>query len=155
MRKRKLLSIAILFVLIGTGFLFYLKFYYPNNRDTALQRLKIMLFNENAISVRGDGVKINDNAIKVIWHSDLVEDRVIWDKGKRVGVIDNEYGPQSFEVLYYNKRIGFASHMKTNNWHTHSYHFKVHFLDAHHTIGFDFRADGPNQRIEKNISIKK
>lgn len=155
MGKRNQISLAIVCVLFTTGFLIYLKFYYPNNQDTGLQRLKIMLFDENYLAVQGDGVKINENEIKVIWNSERRKGKVIWENGEKVGVIGNEYGPQNFEVFYYNKRIGGVSHMKTNNWHTHSYHIKVHFLDAKHTVGFDFRADGPNQKTEKNISESK
>lgn len=150
-RNRKILLVLIVLILLSSGFLFYLKFYYPNNQDTAIQRLKILLFNENHFTVEGDGVKINDNAIKVTWSSDFVEDKVIWENGKKIGVIDNEYSPQGFDVYYYDKLIGSVGHMKTNNWHTHNYKIVLHYLDANHTIGFDFIANGPNQKTEKNI----
>jgi len=150
-RNHKMLFVLIGFILLSTVFLFYLKFYYPNNKDTALQRLKILIFDENHITVEGDGIKINDNAIKVTWSSEFVEDKVIWENGDKVGIINNEYDPQSFNVYYYDKLIGSVGHMKTNNWHTHNYKIELHYLDANHTIGFDFTADGPNQITEKNI----
>lgn len=154
-RNRKILSITLLITLMSVGFLFYLKFYYPKNKDTIMHRLKISLFDENDITVKGDGVKINDNAIKVTWDSDCVPEKVIWENGEKVGVIDNEYGPQGFDVYYYDKLIGSTGHWKTNNWHTHSYTIELHYLDANHTIGFNFKADGPNQTIEKDIHLEK
>lgn len=144
-RNRKTLISAIALVWITAGFLFYLKFYYPSNQDTILHRVKIGFYDENYISVRGDGVKIMDDKIKVVWSSDFVKDKVIWEKGKHVGTIENEYGPQGFSVYYSDQLIGHVTHMKTNNWHTHSYRIKLKFLDANHTMGFDFRADGPNR----------
>ncbi len=151
MKMKRKLIIASVFLLLVVGFLVYLKFYYPKNRDTLLHRLKIALFDENSITVRGDGVKINDNAIKVTWSSEFIKEKVIWENGEKVGEIDNEYGPQGFNVYYYDQLIGGLDHMKTNNWHTHHYSIKLHFLDANHTMGFDFRAYGPNSRIEKNV----
>ncbi|MDC0257849.1 hypothetical protein OAK35_03795 [Crocinitomicaceae bacterium] len=141
-------------VLFGTTFLFYLKFFYPDNKDTALHRLKILLFDENNIVVMAAENEIDERAIKVTWSSDFVKSKVIWKNGKKVGAVDNEYGPQGFEVFYYNKLIGGVSHMKTNNWHTHSYKIELHYLDTNKTIGFDFTAVGPNRKTEKNIGMK-
>ena len=142
--KRKLLLTAVVLSLAVTPFLFYLKFYYPSNQDTVLHRLRISLFDENYISVHGDGVKINDDKITVVWSSQFVKNKIIWKNGKQVDEIDNEYGPQGFTVYYYGELVGSVGHMKTNNWHTHSYKIKLHYLDSSHTIGFDFSADGPN-----------
>lgn len=153
-RKRKILSIVLVFILMITGFLFYLKFYYPNNVDTVLLRVKLSLFDENYITVKGDSVKINDNEIKVTWSCDGVKERVIWENGEKVGVIENEYGPQNFKVFYYGKLIGHAGNWKTNNWHTHSYIIELHYLDANHTIGFDFKAIGPDDICRTNIHNK-
>ncbi len=152
-RKRKILSTVFIIILLCAGFLFYLKFYYPNNQDTALQRLKIFLFDENNITVEGDGVKISDDGIKVIWSSEVVKGKVIWENEEQVGSIENVYGPQTFSVYYYNRLVGTAYHLETSNWHTHDYTIKLHFLDANHTVGFDFNAEGPDRLTLKTIHI--
>ena len=70
--QKNLLFTVIITLIIFGNFLLYIKFYTPNNVDSNLLRLKILLFDENPLSVKvEDG--LDANAVKVSWQSETTK----------------------------------------------------------------------------------
>lgn len=150
--KKKLKLYGFIFIILSVVFFLFLKFYPIPQKNTFLYRTKLVLFDENPITVTGDGVKLNDDAIRVSWQTDFTKETIIWENGEQQTSINNEYGNHIFKVYYYDSLVGQVVHLRTNNWHAHHFHFHLHYLNVDHDIGFDFMADGNNGYEETDIS---
>lgn len=109
------------------------------NQDNLIGKLQNLLINQNSVLVTGINIDLDKVSIKCI-----ESNRMIFENGKKVSNIENEYGGDNFEVFYDDKLIGKSGIFKTNWFHTHDYFFKI--LKIKNELKFDFKVKGPNQK---------
>ena len=109
------------------------------NQDDLLSKLQNLLINQNTVLVTGANINLEKVSIKCI-----ETNQMIFENGKKVSNIENEYGGDNFEVFYDNKLIGKSGIFKTNWFHTHDYFFKINKLK--NDLIFEFKVKGPNQK---------
>ena len=137
MKKRKTAIFIILgFLLIG--FCVFLKVYTFRNQDNLLNRLQIIFFDKNSIAVTGENIDLDKVTIECLEYSQ----GIVFEKGRKVAKIKNEYGGDSFKIFYDGKPIAMAWIFKTNWWHTHDYFFDITKIDT--IFQFKFNVIGPN-----------
>ena len=97
------------------------------------------LFDKNTISVRGENIGIKKVTIEVSGYSN---NGIIFENGKKVKRIKNEYGSYYFNIFYDNLLIAQAEVPKTSWRYTHKHFIFITKNDS--TFDLNFRVKGTN-----------
>jgi len=135
-------KLLVFFIIIITLSILVLKYAYPRNEDGIMHRLRILLFDENPVKVICEDGIITDD-VSITWSADFVSEKTIWSYNTHHTRIGNEYGSQGFNIYLNDSKFCRVNHMKTNNWHTHRYTFKIYKNVLGDTL-VDFTVEGPN-----------
>lgn len=138
MRIIKLILILILSLVICV---FVLKFISKNyrNSDSIMGRISNILNWNNNIYLTCKG--INKEDINIVWYWEFGH-KTVMEKGLYSDKIGNEYGINSFDLYYKDKKIGSVGHFKTNNWHSHDYLINITKINSGYSI--DYECIGPD-----------
>ncbi len=121
------------------------------NTDTIIGRISNILNKNNTIDLNCIGIEKKE--INITWYPEMIDTNQIIRKGRQVGKIGYEYGPNRFRILLKNGLVFNVGHFKTNNWHSHRYEIGI----TKDTLGYklEFIAKGPDfERIEQDFNLK-
>lgn len=120
------------------------------NTDTLLGRISALVNRDNSIKLSSKTLDLDQ--FSIVWKPELATQKIIYANGEKADKIGYEYGKNTFVIMKDEKEMAQANHFKTNNWHSHDYHFNIEQIENAYV--FRFEASGPNEFVSLDtISI--